>query len=305
MHIKEWISAFRLRTLPLALSCSVAGSLLAASQEQFNWTTFLLCIATTIFLQVLSNLANDLGDYQHGTDDDTRVGPTRAMQTGIITQRQMKIAILIFITLSLTAGIVLIWNSFRSFNSYLPLVFFFVGILAIIAALKYTYGKNPYGYAGWGDVFVFIFFGIVGVSGTYFLYTGNLNYTILLPSASIGFLSTGVLNMNNIRDIDNDNAKNKITIPVRLGFKRAVKYHNTLITLAFMLGVCFSVIVNSIYSFLWLLCFPLFLLHLLRVNNKKKTAKFDRELKTLALSTFIFSILFGLSQILALWRYKL
>ena len=303
MQLIPWINAFRLRTLPLALSCSVLGSFLAASHGAFNWWIFSLCVLTTLFLQILSNLANDLGDYQHGTDDENREGPKRALQLGTITEKQMKFAIVVFIALSLISGILLLWYSFKDANSLLPLVFFFTGVGAIFAAVKYTYGKSPYGYAGWGDFFVFVFFGLVGVFGTYFLHTQQANWIVLLPASGLGLLSAGVLNLNNIRDIKNDSEKGKVTIPVRLGEQKALVYHSLLIWVAVLLVIIYFFWLKPSY---WLLVsipvLPLLLRHQLAVKNQKKTAKFDKELKYLALTTFIFSVLVGLSQLLAHWK---
>lgn len=303
MQLISWIKAFRLRTLPLALSCSVLGSLLAASHKSFSWIVFLLCALTTLFLQILSNLANDLGDYQHGTDDENRQGPERAMQSGAITERQMKNAIILFIVLSLVSGIVLLWYSFKEANNILPLLFFFIGIAAILAALKYTYGNKPYGYAGWGDLFVFLFFGLVGVFGTYFLHVQQVNWLILLPASSLGFLSAGVLNLNNIRDIENDDQKGKVTIPVRIGYRKALVYHSILIWSAVVAAFLYSILNKVNYwLFIFALVLPLLVRHQVVIKNQKKTAKFDIELRNLALTAFLFSILFGLSQLLIHWK---
>lgn len=298
MVFLAWIKAFRLRTLPLAISCAVMGSSLALGQDSFSLNVFILCLTTTLFLQILSNLANDLGDFEHGVDDDNRAGPERAMQSGLITKKQMKIAIISLIILSLTSGVILLIIGLSELPIYLPLVFFVLGITAIIAAIKYTYGKNPYGYAGWGDFFVFFFFGIIGVIGTYYLHTNTFTWIVLLPASALGALATGVLNLNNIRDIQNDSEKGKKTLAVKLGKRKAKFYHNTLILYALIGFLVYLIFKGSLYQLsIVVLSYPFFVYHLIKFNRIKKQCNFDKELKNLALSTFTFAIIFGLSQL--------
>ena len=186
MEIKIWLRAFRLRTLPLALSCIAMGGFLAASADAFRWDIFLLCILTTIFLQILSNLANDYGDSIHGADSNDRKGPARAVQSGAISSGQMKTAVIIFILLCLASGITLLIVSF-GWNLKAIAFFFGLGLLSIIAAIAYTVGKKPYGYIGLGDFSVLIFFGLVGVMGSYYLFTKQLSWHQMLPALVVDF----------------------------------------------------------------------------------------------------------------------
>src|ERR671912_77318 len=224
MDVKIWLSAFRLRTLPLALSCIAMGGFLAASADAFRWDIFLLCILTTIFLQILSNLANDYGDSIHGADSLDRKGPSRAVQSGAISAHQMKVAVILFVILCLASGISLLVVSF-GWNWKAMLFFFGLGLLSILAAIAYTVGKKPYGYAGLGDLSVLIFFGLVGVMGSYYLFTNTISVFEIFPALSCGLFSIAVLNINNIRDIESDREAGKFSIPVRIGKDKAVIYH--------------------------------------------------------------------------------
>ncbi|MCL4169692.1 UNVERIFIED_CONTAM: hypothetical protein GTU68_013472, partial [Idotea baltica] len=233
--IKHWISAARLRTLPLAFSSILTGAALAIAHGLFDASVFLLCLTTTLFLQILSNYANDLGDYLHGTDNEDRVGPQRALQGGHITAPQMKAAVIFLAIISLISGIALLYQSRLRLDAK-GLFFLILGLLAIIAAIKYTAGKNPYGYAGLGDLSVFLFFGLIGVLGSYYLHGLELPYSLdVFAASAIGFFSTAVLNLNNMRDAVPDHAANKMTMAVRLGKKNARIYHMLIISLG---GLC-------------------------------------------------------------------
>ena len=199
-----WIKAFRLRTLPLSLSATVLGSFLGFAGDSFKWGVFIFGSLTTLFLQILSNLANDYGDAVKGTDNEGRLGPLRVTQSGLVSRQQMRWMIGIFAFLSLVSGSLLIWIGLRGGDMLGYAIFFLLGFAAIFAAIKYTIGKKPYGYVGLGDLMVFVFFGIVGVAGTYFLHTNTFHVSILLPASSVGLLSMGVLNLNNMRDHEND-----------------------------------------------------------------------------------------------------
>lgn len=290
-----WIEAFRLRTLPLALSSAVLGSFLAYADGQFNPIVFGLAITTTVLLQILSNLANDFGDSMHGTDNKNRVGPVRTVQSGKISKDEMKRLIIIFIILSLLSGGFLIFSGIRNANTGLIILFFILGIASIVAAVKYTIGKNPYGYSGFGDLFVFIFFGLIGVCGTYFLHTNQFHFIQLLPAASIGFLSAGVLNLNNMRDIENDAASGKKTLVVRIGSENAKLYHTLLIVFSLILSVIYVVETwQSVYQLMFLLSvFPLGF-HLYEVFKNHVPQKLNNQLKVLALTTFFFSVMYSL-----------
>src|SRR6187551_418120 len=241
MEIKIWLRAFRLRTLPLALSCIAMGGFLAASADAFRWDIFLLCILTTIFLQVLSNLANDYGDSVHGADNTDRKGPARAVQSGAISSSQMKAAVIIFVLLCLASGITLLIVSFGW--DWKAMAFFFgLGLLSILAAIAYTVGRKPYGYIGLGDFSVLIFFGLVGVVGSYYLFTKQITGLEILPAMSCGLFSIGVLNINNIRDIESDRKAGKFSIPVRIGRDKAVAYHWVLLLTALASSGLYTII---------------------------------------------------------------
>lgn len=296
---KAWLHAFRLRTLPLALSSIILGSLIAASEDKFNTYIFILAITTTLFLQILSNLANDLGDSISGADNNNRIGPERAVQSGIINKKEMKKMLFIFVILSLISGSILIYEASQFISLQQALIIFGIGILAILAAINYTIGNNPYGYMGFGDLFVFLFFGLVGVIGSYFLHTGYLHWNILFPAASVGFLSAGVLNLNNMRDIKNDSQSEKRTLVVKIGSKAAKTYHLIILTLAMLFAIIYSISnYSSIYQFIYLLSFPLIMRNISSVLTNKNPRDLDPELKKLALSCFFFSLSFGIGTLL-------
>jgi 1,4-dihydroxy-2-naphthoate octaprenyltransferase len=297
MNIKVWLQAFRLRTLPLALSCIAMGSFMAASRDAFRWDIFIGCVLTTIFLQVLSNLANDYGDSVHGADSAERKGPSRAVQAGLISMAAMRKAVIVFVLLSLVAGCTLLWIAFgNDWNSIFT--FFGLGLLSILAAVGYTIGKKPYGYIGLGDISVLMFFGLVGVMGSYYLYTKALDWTLLLPAFSSGLFAVGVLNVNNIRDIESDRKAGKYSIPVRIGREGAVRYHFLLLGLGVVTSIVFTIMsYQSPWQFLFLLSVPLFV-----VNGKavatKSSHELDPYLKQMALSTLLFVLLFGVGLLL-------
>lgn len=295
--IKHYIQAARLRTLPLSVSGIIVGSFLAF--ELFDLTICLLAILTTIGLQVLSNFANDYGDGVKGTDNEDRVGPERALQSGAISPKQMLNAIKVTGLVTFCLALLLIYVSFGKENFGYSILFLVLGIASIVAAIKYTMGKNAYGYSGLGDVFVFIFFGLVSVCGSYFLYTRYLDFTILLPAASIGLLSAGVLNLNNMRDRASDEKASKNTLVVEMGSKNAKKYHYFLLIGAFLCAFLYILIhPNSPFGILFIIAFIPIFKHLHTVYKNGNPKDLDPELKKLALSTFLFSILFGLGQIL-------
>ncbi len=292
--VGAWLSAARPRTLPLALSSILMGSFLAYSQKQFSWQLFLYCCLTTISLQVLSNFANDYGDTQNGADNLDRVGPQRAVQSGAISPQTMFKAIVFTGVLSLLFGILLIYIAFKNTSSQDFGFFFILGILSIIAAYNYTAGKKPYGYAGLGDISVFVFFGLIGVLGSTYLYTKNFNLADLLPAISCGMFSTAVLNINNIRDIDSDSKAGKMTIPVRLGKSKSIKYHWFLLITGMISALLFSIL-NEKYLLIYLLSYPLLIINGMKVSRLKNP---DPMLKQMALSTLLFVILFGISIII-------
>lgn len=292
--IRDWITAMRLRTLPLAIASISMGGFLAYFKDSFKGQIFLFCLITTLLLQILSNLANDYGDAVHGADSKNREGPSRAVQSGTLSKSSMKRAITIFAMLSLGSGLYLLHVSQLSTTTYL--IFLGLGIMAIIAAILYTNGKLPYGYKGLGDVSVFIFFGIVTVMGTFFLQSKSFDWDLLLPASSIGFFTVGVLNVNNIRDIKSDLAAGKKSIAGRLGRKKAVLYHSLLLTAG--IGMTFLFVLLN-YShpiqFIILLVIPFLFTNLKAVSNEENALILDPYLKQLSLTTLFFVFLFGVS----------
>ena len=292
--IKIWIEAARLRTLPLALSSIGMGSFIAAFEGNFKWPVFILASLTTILLQVLSNFANDYGDSQNGADSSHRQGPSRAVQTGAVTSASMKRAVLITGVLSFISGLLLLWFAFED-EILRTLIFLFLGIGAIWAAYHYTAGKNPYGYAGLGDLFVLIFFGAVGVYGTYFLHTQTLKPEVILPAISCGVFSIAVLNINNIRDIESDKLAGKFSIPVRMGRRWAVRYHWSLLFFGVAAAIAFTLInYRSPIQWLFLLTLPLLIRNAIAIQTKKASSELDPYLKQMAITTLLFVITFGM-----------
>jgi 1,4-dihydroxy-2-naphthoate octaprenyltransferase len=297
--INPWIKAFRLRTLPLALSATILGSFLGYAENRFKWGVFIFGSLTTVFLQILSNLANDYGDARKGTDSAERLGPLRVTQAGLVTQRQMRIMITVFVILSLLSGSLLIWSGLRGGKMLLYAVFFILGFSAIFAAIKYTIGRRPYGYLGFGDIMVFIYFGILGVAGTYYLHTQSFHLTILLPASSIGLLSVGVLNLNNLRDHENDAINGKHTLVVRMGVPWAKVYHIILLFTAFLMGLTYTIIhFKSYFQLIFLLPMPLLASDVKKVITNTVPVELNEELKKLAVATLLFSLSFGLGLIL-------
>ncbi len=290
---KSWMAAFRLRTLPLALSVIFTGSFLAIQDGVYNWWIIGFSILTTLLLQILSNLANDYGDALKGTDNSTRVGPLRTVQSGEIQPESMKKAIIIFASLSLLSGITLLYFSFGD-NFKMSLLFLFLGLASIWAAVKYTVGKNAYGYAGFGDLFVFLFFGLIGVAGSYFLNTQSVNVAVFLPAAAMGLFSAGVLNLNNMRDIDNDIYSGKHTLASRMGIVEAKKYHMILIFFGWILLLVWMMLQkHHTERLIILVALPFFVYDVFKILHTSEKAKLDPYLKRLALQTLFVALLFG------------
>lgn len=307
--MKHWIAAARPRTLPLALSSILMGSFLAAGSHTFSWTIFGLAVLTTTLLQILSNFANDYGDTVNGVDTVERTVATRAVQTGAITRQQMTKAIVITSILSFIMGSWLIYEGLSNTSTQAILTFFGLGILAIIAAITYTVGKRPYGYMGFGDISVLIFFGWVGVLGTYYLYAHQFEWINLLPATSCGLFAVGVLNINNIRDIDSDIKTGKNSIPVRLGKDKAVIYHYLLLGGGFLTAIIYAIVISTKeqslpenshivwLNWLFLVTLPLLVKICKGVTIGKTPAQIDPLLKVMALTTLLFVITFGIGQL--------
>jgi len=296
--IKPWISAFRLRTLPLSVSGIVVGSSIAYYNGFFNLSIFIFAVLTTLSLQVLSNLANDYGDGVKGTDNQTRIGPERALQSGKITPDQMFDAIKINILIVILFTFLLIYSAFNTYNFLYSLLFFVLGLLCIYAAIRYTVGSTAYGYRALGDIMVFIFFGLISVMGTYFLYAKQIDHVLILPACIIGLLSAGVLNLNNMRDIESDRTSNKITIAIKLGITKAKIYHSTLIVLAILLSILFVIFYyRSFANLVFMIVFIPLIKHTITINTTKEPKLLDPQLKILALSTFALAFLLGLGYV--------
>ncbi len=294
--MKIWIQTLRLRTLFLSLSCIMMGIFLSASKGFFNFKISAFAILTALFLQILSNLANDYGDSIHGADHDLRQGPKRPLQKGEISKRQLKNAIAIFVILSLISGTILLYFSFEIIGMISIVSLFIFGLLAIAAAIFYTNGKRPYGYVGLGDVSVFLFFGLLAVYGTFYIHSGKFILENILPAASCGLFSVAVLNINNMRDIDSDRIAGKKSIPVRLGFDKSKIYHYILISMACIISLIF--LFENYFSFkisLVFLSVLLFVYHMIKVKKTKDKQELDPLLKELSLSIFLFVIVFGLA----------
>lgn len=292
--LKNWLQAFRLRTLPLAIGAITMGAFAAKINGVFQWDIYILCLVTAILLQILSNLANDYGDFKKGTDNNQRKGPTRALQSGIITEKAMLRAVILFSALSLASGIYLLWLGLHDFSDWRFLAMLGIGLASIGAAIKYTVGKSAYGYSGLGDIFVFIFFGLVAVGGTYFLMTGYVDWMVLLPATCMGCLSVAVLNINNIRDIENDKASNKITVAVRLGRKKAKYYQAAIMVVGFnAIAVFVSISIDLLWVFIAMavLWIPLSLsLKRVQENKEGEELALNNELKFTSLGSVLLAV---------------
>lgn len=305
--MKHWVEAARVRTLPLSVSGIIVGSFYAMSQGMFNWNIVIFALLTTLGLQILSNFANDYGDGVKGTDNEDRVGPKRAIQSGIISPAAMKKAMVVTSLITLAFAVLLIYFAFKESYLLYSLIFLVLGILAIASAIRYTVGKGAYGYRGYGDLFVFIFFGLVSTFGVFFMFSKSIDWILLLPATAIGFLSVGVLNLNNMRDEESDKKAGKNTIVVKMGGAWAKKYHFFLVVSAMVMVLVFAVLFDfsrdvnpeqfnfDIYFFITAY-FPL-ISHLITVYKNKNPKLLDPELKKLAISTFLLAILLALCMI--------
>ena len=305
--MKHWIEAARLRTLPLSVSGIIVGSMYALANptddvltptEVFNWKLFAFAIITTLGLQILSNFANDYGDGMKGTDNEDRVGPKRTIQSGVITPQAMKRAIVLTSVLTLLSAIYLIYLAFGAHNVGYSLFYLILGIAAIASAIRYTVGNSAYGYRGFGDVFVFVFFGLVSTLGVNFLYSKQLDAILFLPATAIGFLSVAVLNLNNLRDEASDRKSGKNTLVVKIGIENAKKYHYFLIVGAMILVLLFAYLSNFNFDqYLFVLAYFPLVKHVVTVYKNHNSKLLDPELKKVALSTFALSVMLALCMI--------
>lgn len=295
---KHWIEAARLRTLPLSVSGIILASCFAEYNGHFKWTVFILAILTTLGLQILSNFANDYGDGIKGTDSNNRIGPQRAIQSGKISPNQMLLAIRTNILIIIALVFLLLLAAFGVRYIFYTIIFFVLTGISIYASIRYTVGSNAYGYRGLGDLFVFVFFGLVSVLGCYFLYARQIDHVVFMPACAIGLLSVAVLNLNNMRDIDSDRATQKNTMVVKMGLTKAKKYHVFLIIGAMLLTAIFTVLYYwSPFNLIFLIVFIPLIKHLKRIKLASSGQDFDPELKVVALSTFALSILLGVGYL--------
>jgi 1,4-dihydroxy-2-naphthoate polyprenyltransferase len=298
LKIKYWIDAMRLRTLPLSVSGIIVGSGMAALLDKWDTLIFLFAILTTISFQVLSNFSNDLGDSQKGSDNNNRIGPKRTVQAGLISGKEMQIGIIICSILALLFAGSLIYISAKNLSE--ELIYFYVGLAlsCVLSAITYTIGKRAYGYSGFGDIMVFLFFGLVSVLGVFFLYGLTFEWLVLLPAISIGLWSTAVLNLNNLRDHENDKLSKKNTLVVSMGFEKAKYYHGFLIILGlsfwFVSVLLISALTYNILLFVALIPSISLIFHLKRVFQTSEPKDLDPELKKVALITFFSSVIFAL-----------
>ncbi len=299
--LKYCLVAMRFRTLPQSLAGVVLGLMLATADYRVDWRAGLFLILTTVCLQILANICNELGDYLSGVDKaGERLGPKYTLSTGLLTKGDFKVMIAVFVVLTIVCGLLMIWFSFGSLLALESILLMILGAAAIMAAMRYTLGRNPYGYRGLGDVYVFVFFGIVAVSGAYFVCSHTMRWLMLLPSVSIGCLSIGVLNVNNIRDIETDRAT-RVTIPVRIGEKAAKWYHTALIATAWICMIAYALLrVFDPWHYLFVLTLPLFVMHLVKVWKNSGRA-LDPALPQLTISSLAFALLAGLGFLIYLF----
>lgn len=293
---KSWINALRPRTLFLAVACAICGNGMAYSTGKFSTLVCILTILTATFLQLMSNMANDLGDFQHGTDiTGNRAGPTRTVQSGAITPKEMKTGIAIAMFLCMIIGGLLIYEALQFIDTIYIVLFLVLGVMSIWAAIKYTAGKNPYGYRGLGDIFSFIFFGPVAVVGTYFLHVHTMTFQPWLPAIGIGLFTAAVLNVNNMRDMDNDRVSGKMTLAIKLGKSGSKLYHAVLTFGGIICFIMYNLLyLNEWYQYLYLIVSVLFIKILSGIYKTEDNKKLDPYLKQTSIATFLLSVAFAI-----------
>ncbi|MDX1446835.1 1,4-dihydroxy-2-naphthoate octaprenyltransferase [Lishizhenia sp.] len=289
--MQAWVSAARLRTLPLSISGILFGSFYAYYLDKWDGLIFGLAMATTLLLQILSNFANDLGDTLKGADNEERVGPQRSVQSGAISVKEMKGAVILFSVLSLATAIPLVIYGTKDLPTTILYTYIALALACVIAAITYTMGKKAYGYNGLGDVFVFIFFGLVSTLGIFTLLAKTFDILLILPAIGIGLLSTAVLNLNNLRDHENDAKVGKNTIIVKMGYEKGKRHHARLIHMAFFCFLTFFALQENAWMLIGLLPFAILMKHLNYVKKEQIPQNLDPELKKVALSTFLICLL--------------
>ena len=283
----------------LSITSIMLGGVLAFSEPSFNIFAVTFAALTAFLLQLISNFANDYGDFKKGLDNEDRIGPKRALQSGEITEKQMLIGIIITVILAIVSGALLFFVFARLTWRELA-VFAGLGGFSVVAALLYTLGKHPYGYYGLGDLFIFVFFGLVAVCGTYYLASKSFDYKTILPASAMGFLSVAGMNINNMRDYVNDKAHGKNTMAVKLGLKGAFVYHAFMLVLPFVcLSVYLLLLQTPWYTHAFWLLFPLFLKDLITVRKTMETALPLYLLPKQVLQSFILILVFGVLLVIA------
>ena len=297
--LKMWWETARPKTLPLALASIFTGSALGywANPQGFNGLVMALCLLTTILLQVLSNFANDYGDHQKGSDTEERIGPLRGIQKGAISAKELKWGLILMVVASFLSGSFLIGIAYENLSDLFA--FAGLGILAIVAAITYTVGAKPYGYMGLGDISVLVFFGLLGVGGTYYLQTHSIDSHIILPAIGSGLLASAVLNINNLRDIEQDVKAGKNTLAVRLGAYKGRVYHCILLSVAALCYLAFAAATAiSWTNYLFVLAMPLLAKHAIFVYRSQQPSELRPMLAQMSMISLLINILFSLGLLI-------
>lgn len=297
--LKMWWETARPKTLPLALASIFTGSALGywANPQGFNGLVMALCLLTTILLQVLSNFANDYGDHQKGSDTEERIGPLRGIQKGAISAKELKWGLILMVVASFLSGSFLIGIAYENLSDLFA--FAGLGILAIVAAITYTVGVKPYGYMGLGDISVLVFFGLLGVGGTYYLQTHSIDSHIILPAIGSGLLASAVLNINNLRDIEQDAKAGKNTLTVRLGAYKGRVYHCILLSVAALCYLAFALATAiSWTNYLFVLAMPLLAKHAIFVYRSQQPSELRPMLAQMSMISLLINILFSLGLLI-------
>lgn len=297
--LKMWWETARPKTLPLALASIFTGSALGywANPQGFNGLVMALCLLTTILLQVLSNFANDYGDHQKGSDTQERIGPLRGIQKGAILAKELKWGLILMVVASFLSGSFLIGIAYENLSDLFA--FAGLGILAIVAAITYTVGAKPYGYMGLGDISVLVFFGLLGVGGTYYLQTHSIDSHIILPAIGSGLLASAVLNINNLRDIEQDVKAGKNTLAVRLGAYKGRVYHCILLSVAVLCYLAFAVATATSWTnYLFVLAMPLLAKHAIFVYRSQQPSELRPMLAQMSMISLLINILFSLGLLI-------
>lgn len=287
---KIWVDALRPKTLPAGAVPVFIGTAMAYYDGYFNPIIFILTLFCSILIQVITNFVNEIYDYQKGADNQNRIGPRRAVASGLISPLKMKIVSGILVLITFSIGLYLVFTGGGVF-------ILTIGIISLVFAYIYTGGPYPLAYKGISDVFVLIFFGIIAVTGTYYLQTQNLIPEVLIASLAPGFLSMNILGVNNIRDIETDKVVGKITLAVRMGEKPAKIMYVIINLLAFIVPVILYFSLENRYFLMPLLVFPISLIICLNLF-KSSGAKLNKILAQTGLVLILYGIANAISFII-------